>query len=474
MDLRLGNAFGSVMDMDGVLLTDEFEMNHQNGGHEHNAVSGGDDVFYNNMNGATFDHGVETVEGSNVTAEDHDLAVAKEGEGVKDADYSEKAQLVQVPGKSKNEKLSNPRKASGAQLPKGKDFKGVAPPTVANGTAIQNSRAKLPSKAKSFSEKQAQATKLSGKSEAASTESLIKKTTLKPLKKAPMAEADGDRQSSSYPLSGANVLFVVYTCLVGPILNLLPKFYSSLLHELVLNNDRSPTGSDGKPRKTGALPNYGFSFKCDERAEKRREFYTKLEEKIHAKEEEKNNMQAKSKESQEAELRRLRKSLTFKATPMPTFYQEPPPERTELKKIPTTRPKSPKLGRRKSSSPADADGNNMEASGVALGRLSLNAKVSQNTPTPKEVAPALSKKPLRKSLPRLPSQTTKLTRTNGKTGGETKATNDNVKLPSSSAEQEANEVVGPPRAKVSEIEPDEAQELMMAGGEQAQLSVAEQ
>ncbi|CAL1388103.1 unnamed protein product [Linum trigynum] len=418
--------------MDGVLLTDEFEMNHQNGGHEHNAVSGGDDVFYSNMNGATFDHGVETVEGSNVTAEDHDLAVAKEGEGVKDADYSEKAQLVQVPGKSKNEKLSNPRKASGAQLLKGKDFKGVAPPTVANGTAIQNSRAKLPSKAKSFSEKQAQATKLSGKSEAASSESLIKKTTLKPLKKAPMAEADGDRQSSS------------------------------------------PTGSDGKPRKTGALPNYGFSFKCDERAEKRREFYTKLEEKIHAKEEEKNNMQAKSKESQEAELRRLRKSLTFKATPMPTFYQEPPPERTELKKIPTTRPKSPKLGRRKSSSLADADGNNMEASGVALGRLSLNAKVSQNTPTPKEVAPALSKKPLRKSLPRLPSQTTKLTKTNGKTGGETKATNDNVKLPSSSAEQEANEVVGPPRAKVSEIEPDEGQELMMAGGEQAQLSVAEQ
>ncbi|KAK9108363.1 hypothetical protein Syun_024374 [Stephania yunnanensis] len=89
-----------------------------------------------------------------------------------------------------------------------------------------------------------------------------------------------------------------------------------------------------------------FRFRSEERAAKRKEYSQKLEERFNAQE----DVRLKAKEKAESELKKLRQSLSFKAKPLPDFYRETESSKTQIKKIPLTRPRSPKLGRKPNSS----------------------------------------------------------------------------------------------------------------------------
>lgn len=117
-----------------------------------------------------------------------------------------------------------------------------------------------------------------------------------------------------------------------------------------------PSTGASKGRPSSGTSASVSNFRCNEGANNKKESNSELEEKVHAKEGRK-HLQAKTKEQPQGQLEKVRKSHSFKATPMPDFYQAAVARKPELKKIPPTRAKSPKLGRRNSSIGLESDGN---------------------------------------------------------------------------------------------------------------------
>ncbi|GMJ13257.1 hypothetical protein HRI_004994900 [Hibiscus trionum] len=111
---------------------------------------------------------------------------------------------------------------------------------------------------------------------------------------------------------------------------------------------KSPNASGTSTRSSISL--CPFSFRCEERAEKRKEFFKKLEDKMNSKEAEKSQMQITSKEKAKNDPNKFRQSTDMKTKSNEDSCHGLQIPHNYVKKITSSWPQSPKLGRKPSPS----------------------------------------------------------------------------------------------------------------------------
>ncbi|PNT25340.1 hypothetical protein POPTR_008G180900v4 [Populus trichocarpa] len=123
----------------------------------------------------------------------------------------------------------------------------------------------------------------------------------------------------------------------------------------MLSSDCSKSSSAKGSKSRPPLISSPFSFRSDERAAKRKEFFEKLGEKNNAKEDtEKKHLQARPKEKAEYDIKKPRQSAVFGGKPRDDLHQGLRSPENSTMKIPLTRPRSPKLGRKSTSNVASS------------------------------------------------------------------------------------------------------------------------
>ncbi|KAJ6719705.1 TPX2 (TARGETING PROTEIN FOR XKLP2) PROTEIN FAMILY-RELATED [Salix purpurea] len=138
----------------------------------------------------------------------------------------------------------------------------------------------------------------------------------------------------------------------------------------ILSSDCSKSSSAKGSKSRPPLISSPFSFRSEERVAKRKEFFQKLGEKNNAKEDTgKKHLHARPKA--EHDLKKERQSAVFRGKPRDDLHRGLQSPNNSMKKIPLTRPRSPKLGRKSTPNAVQ------EASLKLRQRASVNAETSK-------------------------------------------------------------------------------------------------